>query len=104
MKQSTNETPQSASKLSASVSLRPGQNGLSGLLSAVPRRKPSELSAPKPVQQEEKAWRSVEAVKKLEVSADSWTAKQRARRSSKETGDVASDEEVNRTMKGILNK
>jgi len=69
-------------------------------------RRPEELSPVRPTAQDEKCWRNVSTVKKLEVSEDSWAAKQRARRSSGLASDAntMSDEEVVRAMKSILNK
>lgn len=54
---------------------------------------------------EEKAWRNVDVVKKLEVTEGSWVSRQRARRNTM-TGDstTKNDEEIVRTMKSLLNK
>jgi len=57
----------------------------------------------------DRAWRDTSAAKKLDVSDDSWVARQAARRRTKSKGDVSgteslSDEDIVRTVKSILNK
>lgn len=84
---------------SSKPSLRPGAMGMSWRASATAKKSDTrqhEDDAPV-----EKSWRNVEKVRKLEVSEKSWVAQQRARKSSQEN---ASDEEVVRAMKAILNK
>lgn len=69
-----------------------------------PRAVAETVSPKKESTVEEKSWRNVAPVKKLEVSEESWVAQQRQRRASMEDADLLSNEEVVRVMKSILNK
>jgi hypothetical protein len=55
---------------------------------------------------EEECWRNVSPQKELEISQESWVAKQRARRGDQHQGssDSADDEQMARTIKSLLNK
>lgn len=76
----------------------------------LPSAKEVEAERPKsqeasPIKNMEKSWRrEVMPEKKLEVSDDSWVARQANRRRSKTGGEELSDEDIIRTVKCILNK